>query len=126
MTHLSHQLYDNGLIKFGRFTLHSGVESPVYFDLRNLISYPDLMETVLDYYESHINLAEFDVIVGPAYGALIPGKKVLLVDDFLTSGASLKTISETLTEAGYHVVSALVLIDRRAWNQRTVCLNSIK
>src|SRR3990172_10572289 len=118
------------------------------------------MITVLDYYESHINLAEFDVIVGPAYGALaiatglslrlkkpmmivrkeikdygtggqiigelIPGKKVLLVDDVLTSGASLKTISETLTEAGYHVVSALVLIDRRAWNQRTVCLNSIK
>ena len=46
MEQLSVELFDVGAIKFGTFKLKSGVESPVYFDLRILVSYPDLLVRV--------------------------------------------------------------------------------
>ncbi|KAG7171825.1 Uridine 5'-monophosphate synthase-like 2 [Homarus americanus] len=41
-------LYNVGVVKFGSFTLKSGMLSPVYFDLRIIISFPKLMETVAE------------------------------------------------------------------------------
>ena len=39
------KLHEVGAVKFGSFTLKTGLQSPVYFDLRVLVSYPDLLST---------------------------------------------------------------------------------
>ena len=36
------RLYDVGEVKFSSYTLKSGVESPVYFDVHVIVSYPKL------------------------------------------------------------------------------------
>merc|ERR1712076_279335 len=42
------KLIEIGCLKFGNFTLKSGQKSPLYCDLRILISYPDLMTSIAD------------------------------------------------------------------------------
>jgi uridine monophosphate synthetase len=65
-------LHTYKMIKFGNFTLKSGITSSVYIDLRSIISYPHILSKVVDEY---INIIQeknitFDKIAGIAYGAL--------------------------------------------------------
>ena len=63
-------LHEIGAIKFGEFTLKSGMKSPIYIDLRVLISYPKVLKLVSDAITGLAKDLKFDVIAGIPYTAL--------------------------------------------------------
>ena len=63
-------LHDAGCIQFGEFTLASGKRSPVYVDLRRVVSYPTLFQSVVNVYVNLIHSFEFDCLAGVPYAAL--------------------------------------------------------
>ena len=65
-------------VKFGTFTLKSGAESPVYIDLRLLISDPSLMRLAAKAYTSELEALDFDRIAGIPMAGLPIGAAVAL------------------------------------------------
>jgi uridine monophosphate synthetase len=64
------EAYKLGIIKFGRFTLKSGVESPFYVDLRPLSSDPKILKELANYLLQIVPIDNFDLICGVPYAAL--------------------------------------------------------
>lgn len=64
------ECYKLGIIKFGRFTLKSGIESPFYVDLRPLASDPKILKHLANYMLEMLPLDNFDLICGVPYAAL--------------------------------------------------------
>ena len=67
---LADNLLEAGCIKFGEFTLKSGLKSPIYIDLREIISHPDLLSQVARSYLPILNDLEFDRLAGLPYAAI--------------------------------------------------------
>ncbi len=63
-------LIKEGVVKFGDFILKSGERSPVYIDLRLLISFPELFQQVAELYLDKIRRLSFDRLAGIPYGGL--------------------------------------------------------
>lgn len=70
--------YELGIIKFGNFTLKSGIESPFYVDLRPLSSSPQLLKTLANNLLELADDAPYDLICGVPYAALPMGTTMSL------------------------------------------------
>lgn len=71
-------LVELGAIQFGDFKLASGIQSPIYIDLRLLVSSPNLLATVAEQYASVLEGLTADRIAGVPYAALPIGTAVSL------------------------------------------------
>ena len=67
---LADGLLDAGCIKFGEFTLKSGLKSPIYIDLRQIITYPKLLQQVGAAYLPILAQLKFKRLAGLPYAAI--------------------------------------------------------
>mgnify|MGYP003382069120 CR=1 FL=1 len=67
---LADGLLSAGCIKFGEFTLKSGLKSPIYIDLRQIITYPKLLEQIGQAYLPLLKELKFDRLAGLPYAAI--------------------------------------------------------
>lgn len=63
-------LFSIGSIQFGSFILKSGITSPIYIDLRRMISFPKLVKEIRDALWQLTSALEFSLICGVPYTAL--------------------------------------------------------
>lgn len=78
---LMKSLRDIGAIKLGKFMLKSGVESPVYVDLRLVVSYPKLLKDISEALFEKMKVLQYDFVCGVPYTALPMATAVSLNHD---------------------------------------------
>jgi len=67
---LIRRLFEIGAVRFGEFTLKSGIQSPFYVDLRVVISFPDVLETIGALMAAEVARCGADRIAGIPYAGL--------------------------------------------------------
>lgn len=67
---LIHKLFELGAVKFGSFTLKSGIVSPIYIDLRLTISNPKILVMIAEAMHEKARSCKIDLICGVPYTAL--------------------------------------------------------
>ena len=70
LSKLADELLEAGCIKFGEFTLKSGLISPIYIDLRRIISYPGLLQKICEAYLPLLKNLKFTRLAGLPYAAI--------------------------------------------------------
>jgi uridine monophosphate synthetase len=75
---LADDLLSTGCVRFGQFTLKSGDTTPIYIDLRQLISYPHLLAEISAAYLPILRRLNFDRIAALPYAALPIGTTLSL------------------------------------------------
>ena len=111
---LADELLAAGCIKFGEFTLKSGLQSPVYIDLRQIISYPRLLERIGAAYLPLLERLQFDRIAGIPYAAIPIGTAVSMQGGYpmIYPRKEVKAYgTKAEIEGEYHAGETVVVVD---------------
>jgi orotate phosphoribosyltransferase len=71
-------LFEIEAVRFGRFVLHSGRVSPIYLDLRLLVSHPEVLRRVARAYREKLEPLPFDRLAATPLAGLPIGTAVAL------------------------------------------------
>ena len=111
---LADELLSAGCIKFGEFTLKSGLKSPIYIDLRQIITYPKLLQQIADAYLPILKPLSFARIAGLPYAAIPIATAVSLAGEYpmIYPRKEVKTYgTKAEIEGEYHAGETVVVID---------------
>lgn len=114
LSSLADALLEAGCIKFGSFTLKSGLQSPIYIDLRQIITYPKLLEQIGAAYLPLLKELTFDRIAGLPYAAIPIATAISLAGNFpmIYPRKEVKTYgTKAEIEGEYHAGETIVVID---------------
>jgi uridine monophosphate synthetase len=111
---LADGLLSAGCIKFGEFTLKSGLKSPIYIDLRQIITYPKLLEQIGAAYLPLLKVLKFDRIAGLPYAAIPIATAISLAGNYpmIYPRKEVKTYgTKAEIEGEYHAGETIAVID---------------
>ena len=111
---LADELLDAGCIKFGEFTLKSGLKSPIYIDLRQIISHPKLLAEIAQAYLPILSSLRFSRIAGLPYAAIPIATAISLAGDYpmIYPRKEVKTYgTKAEIEGEYHAGETVLVID---------------
>jgi uridine monophosphate synthetase len=111
---LADGLLSVGCIKFGTFTLKSGLQSPIYIDLRQIITYPKLLKDIAQAYLPILSTLQFSRIAGLPYAAIPIATAISLAGDYpmIYPRKEVKTYgTKAEIEGEHHPDETVVVID---------------
>lgn len=111
---LADGLLSASCIKFGEFTLKSGLTSPIYIDLRRIITHPKLLADIAQAYLPILSILQFSRIAGLPYAAIPIATAISLAGNYpmiypRKEAKSYGTKAEI--EGEYHAGETVVVID---------------